>query len=454
MEKTTTDTSAEVLKVIDLSSGDSHSAGIKPITFVRQVITGCLYPRILQGDTLPPDARQRAQTLLQQLDGGSAGSYTESCGSMYVRNTIARSISLRDGGVLSRPDGVFITADTQRALMVMLRLLCQSEGVSAVMIPDPAPHTLARLIDRVGIASVPYRLQETSGWSLERAELNKAIQASRVRCSPQAIYISNPGNPTGAVQSRESIEDVIRFAHVERLFLLVNEGFSLLMLVFCVVLQEYQNTVFADGCEFVSYKRVLAEMDEGFSQSVQLASLHSLSNGIMGECGLRTSFMELVNLDEDVMLYTEVLLTGDLCPAVIGQIALDVMMAPPHPGDPSYSLYIEEVSSRLKTLQCNVSRAVSFINDLPGFSCQSTQGGVFICPQLSLPHSTHTHSQPMGLLYSRRLLEDQGVCVGFSEDHTHSHCCHFRLCVLMPSDELEEVLRRLQCFHLKFLQEY
>nr|XP_021324394.1 alanine aminotransferase 2-like isoform X1 [Danio rerio] len=269
MKKTTTDTPAKVLKVLDVSSGDSHSAGIQPITFVRQVITGCLYPRILQGDTLPPDARLRAQTLLQHLDGGSTGSYTESCGSMYVRNTIARSISLRDGGVLSHPDRVFITADTQRALMVMLRLLCQSEGVSAVMIPDPAPHTLTRLLDHVGIASVSFRLQETSGWSIDRAELNRAIQASRGRCSPRAIYISNPGNPTGAVQSRESIEDVIRFAHDERLFLLVNE--------------EYQNTVFADGCEFVSYKRVLAEMDEEFSQSVQLASLHSLSNGIMGE---------------------------------------------------------------------------------------------------------------------------------------------------------------------------
>ncbi len=34
--------------------------------------------------------------------------------------------------------------------------------------------------------------------------------------------------------------------------------------------------------------------------------------------------MELLNVDEAVMLYAEVLLTGDLCPPVIGQIALDV----------------------------------------------------------------------------------------------------------------------------------
>ncbi|XP_058610834.1 alanine aminotransferase 2-like isoform X2 [Onychostoma macrolepis] len=428
-------------KVLDLSSGDPHSSGIKPVTFVRQVTAGCVYPRILQGDALPPDARLRAQKLLSHFDGGSIGSYTDTCGSMHVRNTIAKSIILRDGGVPSSPEQVFITVDTQRALMAMLRLLCQSEGVSAVMIPDPAPHTLTRLLDRMGVVPVTYQLREQSGWSFGRAELNRAIQASRGRCFPLAIYISNPGNPTGHVQSRECIQDVIRFAADEELFLLVDE--------------VYQDTVFADGSEFVSYKRVLAEMGEPYSDGVQLASLHSLSNGIMGECGFRTGYMELVNVDEAVMLYAEVLLMGDLCPPVIGQIALDVMADPPRPGEPSYSLYTQEVASRLMTLKCNVSRAVEFINDLPGFSCRSVQSGIFIYPHLTLPHSAPTHSESVGLLYSRRLLEDQGVCVGFSEDHTHSQsCCHLRLCVLTPSEELEEALHRLQCFHFQFLKEY
>ncbi|XP_043075453.1 alanine aminotransferase 2 isoform X2 [Puntigrus tetrazona] len=428
----------EQVKLLDLSSGDPHGAGIKPITFVRQVAAGCMYPRILRGDALPPDARLRAQKLLSHFDGGSVGSYTESCGSMQVRNTIAKYISLRDGGVPSSPKHVFITVDAQRALMVMLRLLSQTEGVSAVMIPDPAPHTLTPLLDRMGVVPVTYQLQEQSGWSFERAELNRAIRESRGRCFTRAIYISNPGNPTGHVQSRESIREVIRFAADERLFLLVDE--------------VYQDTV-ADGSEFVSYKRVLAEMGEPYSDGVQLASLHSLSNGIMGECAFRTGFMELVNVDEAVMFYVEVLLTGDLCPPVIGQIALDAMADPPRPGEPSYALYTQEVTSRLMTLKSNMSRSVEFINDLPGFSCQSVQSGIFIYPHLTLPHSVQTQS--VGLLYSRRLLEDQGVCVGFSEDHTHSqNCCHLRLCVLMPSEELEGALHRLRCFHFQFLKEY
>lgn len=51
--------------------------------------------------------------------------------------------------------------------------------------------------------------------------------------------------------------------------------------------------------------------------------------------------MELVNVDEGLLLYTEVVLTGDINTPVIGQIALDVMVDPPHPGDASYDLYIQ-----------------------------------------------------------------------------------------------------------------
>ncbi|XP_056620657.1 alanine aminotransferase 2-like isoform X2 [Triplophysa dalaica] len=425
-------------KVLDVSSGNIHSAGVKPITFIRQVLAGCLYPSLLDGDDFPPDVRSRAQTLLSQCDGNSI----DSSGLAYVRSNVAKFISLRDGGIPSSPEHIFITCGSQRGLMSVMRLLCQSEGRSAVLIPDPTPHTLTRILETVGLVPLPYRLQEQGGWSLERAELKRVIKTSRTHCCPRAIYINNPGNPTGHIQSRESIETVIRFAAEENLFLLVDE--------------IYQNTVWVKDKEFVSYKRVLVEMGNPYHDRVQLASFHSLSNGIMGECGLRAGYMELVNVDEGLLLYTEVLLTGDINTPVIGQIALDVMVDPPRPGDASYDLYIQEVSYRLSTLRLNISSAVDFMNDLSGFTCSTVQSGIYIYPHLSLPHTAHT--QIAGLCYCRRLLEDQGVCVGFNdckkEDHTDSHnCFHLRLCVMMSSDDLEDFLCRLQTFHLQFLKE-
>jgi hypothetical protein len=41
-------------------------------------------------------------------------------------------------------------------------------------------------------------------------------------------------------------------------------------------------------------------MGEPYSSSVELASFHSTSKGYMGECGFRSGYMEILNMDEDV----------------------------------------------------------------------------------------------------------------------------------------------------------
>lgn len=41
-------------------------------------------------------------------------------------------------------------------------------------------------------------------------------------------------------------------------------------------------------------KKIVRDLDS----KVKLASFHSLSKGIFGECGLRGGYMELVNFDE------------------------------------------------------------------------------------------------------------------------------------------------------------
>ena len=62
----------------------------------------------------------------------------------------------------------------------------------------------------------------------------------------------------------------------------------------CLLLQEklvliadevYQTNIYAAGKQFVSFKKVLMEMGEEYSNSVLLVSLNSISKGFYGECG-------------------------------------------------------------------------------------------------------------------------------------------------------------------------
>uniref|UniRef100_A0A8C3ACV4 alanine transaminase n=1 Tax=Cyclopterus lumpus TaxID=8103 RepID=A0A8C3ACV4_CYCLU len=392
------------VKVIDVSSGDPHRAGMKPITFVRQVLAVCLLPQLLEENSLPLDVRLRARRLLEACDGGSVGSYTASSGMLHVRQSIAEFITRRDVGVPSYAEDIFISAGFQRALMVVMKLLArgQEETQTGVLTPMPCPHTLPALLDEAGVTLVPHQLMEGRGWAVDLDELHRALKTARGRCEPRAIYISNPGNPTGHVQDWKSIEEVIQFAAAERLLLLVDE--------------VYQDSVYGHGREFISYKRVLFEMDEEYLETVQLVSFHSLSSAQVGECGLRAGYMELVNIDPEVMHFVETMLCTDISTPVTGQLALDIMVNPPKPGDLSFDTYTREILLSRATLSQNAQRAQEFLNDLPGMSCQPAMGGIYLYPRLHLPSEIIEKAKILeveaGVLYCQMLLEEKGVFLG------------------------------------------
>nr|XP_046248507.1 alanine aminotransferase 2-like isoform X2 [Scatophagus argus] len=432
-------------KVIDVSSGDPHRAGMAPISFVRQVLAACLYPELLKEESLPLDARQRAERLLGAC-GGSVGSYSvTSRGIPHVLQGVAEFITRRDGGVTSDPESIVFSTGAQKNLLLVLHLMASGEGEAqtGVLTPVPCPHTLPMLLDACGVTAVPYLLMEDQGWALDLVELHRALKTARGCCEPRALYISNPGNPTGHVQDRKTIEDVIRFAASEGLVLLVEE--------------VYQDSTYGQQKEFISYKRVLFDMGKKYSETVELISINSISNASMGECGLRGSYMEVINLDPAVNKYLRNM-QATSSPPILPQLALDVMVSPPSPGDPSYETYRQEILHIQTTLSLNAQRAHEFLNDLPGVSCQPAMAGVFLYPRLRLPPQMIEEAKlgvEADVLYCQWLLEEEGVCLGAGCENGHEgQNYHIRLCVLAPPATLEEVLARLCSFHLRLLDRF
>ncbi|KAM8874141.1 alanine aminotransferase 1-like [Spinachia spinachia] len=427
-------------EVIDVSAGDPHKAGLKPLTFVRQVLAVCLLPRLLEEETLPMDVRLRAQRLLEACDGGSVGSYTASSGLPHVRQSVAEFIMRRDVGVPAYAKDIFICAGLERALMVFVKLLAggEEETQTGVLTPVPCPDNLPALLDEAWVTLAPYRLAEDRRWAAEPDELHRALKSAKERCKPRAIYISNPGNPTGHVQDRKSIEEVIRFAAAQRLLLLVDE--------------VDQDSVYGPGREFLSYKRVLFEMDVEYSDTVELVSFHSLASAPIGECGLRAGYMELVNIDPEVMHFVDTMLCTDISTPVTGQLALDLMVDPPRPGDLSFDTYSQEILLTRAVLSQNAQRAQEFLNDLPGMSCQPAMGGIYLYPRLNVSPEIVEKAKILKLapedLYRQMLLEQKGVFLGAGCQYGETPATyHVRLCILVLPDTLEEVLARLSSFH-------
>ncbi|KAK2835013.1 hypothetical protein Q5P01_015497 [Channa striata] len=428
--------------VMDVSSGDPHRAGMAPISFVRQVLAACLHPELLKETSFPPDVRQRARSLLGACNGGSVGSYcVTSYGLPHVLRRVAEFIQRRDGGVISHSEDIIFSSGSQAALMLVLHLMASGEGVTqtGVLTPTPCPHTLPMLMDEAGVRPVPYQLSEERGWTVDAAQLHRALKTARRRCAPRAIYISNPGNPTGHVLDRTTIEEVIRFAATEGLVLLAEE--------------VQQDSVFGQDRQFVSFKKVLFEMGSEYSETVELISFHSISAAFTGECGLRGGYMEVINMEPAVKQHLKSM-QGSGSPALLPQLALELSVNPPAPGDGSYDTYAQEISHIRTTLSQNAQRACEFLNGLPGVSCQLPMAGVFLYPRVHVPQGLVEEAKTRGVeadvLYCQKFLEEQGVCLGpgcenGQDDQKH----HIRLCVLAPTAALDDVLARLQAFHLR-----
>ncbi|XP_040896583.1 alanine aminotransferase 2-like [Toxotes jaculatrix] len=434
-------------KVINVSSGDPHRAGMAPISFVRQVLAVCLYPELLKEKSLPLDVRKRAQRLLEACAGGSVGSYSiTSRGAPHVQKSVTEFIMRRDDGVSSHPEDIIISTGSQKTLSLVLHLMANGAGKTqtGVLTPVPCPHTLPSLMDMTGVKLVPYQLIEEGGWAVDLEELHRALKTARGHCEPRAIYISNPGNPTGHVQDRRTIEKVIHFAATEGLVLLAEE--------------VYQDSVFGQDKEFISYKQVLFDMGKKYAEKVELISFHSLSTACMGECGLRGGYMEVINMDPAVNNHLRNM-QATSSPPVLSQLALEVMVNPPRPGELSYKKYAQEILHTQTTLAQNAQRAYEFLNGLPGINCQPAMAGVFLYPRLHLPLQMIEEAKMLGVkadvLYCQKLLEEEGVCLGAGcENGQDDQNCHVRICVLAPPAALDEVLARFHLFHLRLLHRF
>ncbi|XP_005996843.1 alanine aminotransferase 2-like [Latimeria chalumnae] len=433
-------------EVISCHMGDTHSLGQKPVTFLRQVIALCTYPELLKDDMFPEDAKSRARRILQECMGGSIGSYNEPAGNMYFRQSVAKYIEERDCGIPADPENILLFPGATGAVLHIFRLLISGEGPTrtGVMVPIPMYPLYNDIIILMNAVEVPYMLEEENNWALNVQELQRALRQARAHCNPRVLCIINPGNPTGAVQSQKCIEEVIRFAAEEKLFLLADE--------------VYQDCVFGEGCKFHSFKKVLFEMGPEYSERVELVSLHSISKGYLGECGLRGGYMELVNIDphSKQKLYT---ILRYFSTPLISQISLNILVDPPQLGDPSYETFIEEKQTILETLAENARLMEEVFTMIPGISCNPIQGAIYSFPRIELPDKAIEQAKSLGedpeTFYCMKLLEATGVIL------VPGHCFnqreemhHFRMTVLPSPGKLKTLLNNIRKFHQEFLLEF
>ncbi|KAG7295729.1 hypothetical protein JYU34_020771 [Plutella xylostella] len=347
-------------KVIKANIGDAHAMGQVPITFIRQVLACVTYPDLIDKADFPPDVKKRARDILGACGGGSIGSYTASHGIEQIRQHVAEYIERRDCHP-ARWQDICLSAGASTGIKNVLQLLCNHlDGKpSGVMIPIPQYPLYSASLAEYGLTQVGYYLDEEAQWGLAMDELERSYKEAQKDCNVRALVVINPGNPTGQVLTRSNIESIIKFAHAHRLLVFADE--------------VYQDNVYAEGSQFHSFKKVLRELGEPYSSTLELASFMSISKGYMGECGLRGGWAELVNLAPPVQAQLYKCVSAMLCPSALGQAAIDCVAKPPMPGEPSYEQWAREKANVLSSLRERATLIADTFNQMEGFKCNVVQ---------------------------------------------------------------------------------
>ena len=351
-------------KVISANIGNPQQLDQKPITFFRQVLSILEFPGLLENEEAlksafgyKDDVITRAKWLLSEVH--SVGAYSVSQGVPGIRDSVAKFIERRDG-YPADPGQIFLSAGASSGVNTLMSIIC-AKPETGILVPIPQYPLYTATLSLLNARCVPYYLDEAKAWSTDMGGIKSALEKAKSEGTDvRAIVVINPGNPTGASLGPDDIRSVLEFAAEEKLVVLGDE--------------VYQTNVF-EGT-FTSFKKGLRDLQKEKPEkfdNVELASLHSISKGMVGECGHRGGYLELIGFDPEVAAQITKLVSISLCAPVTGQCMVEMMVNPPREGDPSYALYKQEYDAIFHGLQKRATALFDAFRQMEGVQCQSPQ---------------------------------------------------------------------------------
>lgn len=294
--------------------------------------------------------------------------------------------------------------------------------------------------------------------SMDIDELERsAAEAKAAGRTLRALAVINPGNPTGQCLPYENMKQVVNFCEREGIVLMADEVYQQNVYGgYCDAMSRHKSPEeMNDIIKFTSFRRVIAQM----GSKCQLMSFHSVSKGVVGECGRRGGYLELVNIASEVEDQILKLFSIGLCSNIAGQIMVGCMVNPPRPGDASYVKFVQEYDELYNSLKRRSAKLAKALNAMPNTSCTIVDGALYAFPKIDLPPKAVAAAKEKGMkpdaFFCIELLDNTGICVvpgsGFGQKEG---TWHFRTTFLPPESEFDGVLEKMTKFTVDFMAKY
>lgn len=239
------------------------------------------------------------------------------------------------------------------------------------------------------------------------------------------------------------MEEMAKFCHDKNMVLVADE--------------VYQENIYVDNKKFISFREVVLKLPEPYRSKTMLISLHSTSKGIIGECGRRGGYFELLNIPSEMREQIVKMSSINLCSNVNGQIMTALMCRPPKKGEASFELFHKEYHGIWEALKNRAALLTTELNKIVGFNCQKTEGAMYAFPMIEVPKGYVAHNDEQNAKEGRKLsvdarwclelLESSGIVVvpgsGFGQ---MPNTLHFRTTILPPMAKMERMVKAIREF--------
>jgi alanine-synthesizing transaminase len=299
--------------------------------------------------------------------------------------------------------------------LIQLSLQALLNNGDQVLVPAPDYPLWTASITLCGGTAVHYRCDESAGWQPDLDDL-----AAKITPNTRAIVVINPNNPTGAVYSRQTLEQIVELARRHNLMLFSDEIYDKIL---------YDDATHT--CTASLAPDLLCLTFNGLSKAYRVA-------------GFRTGWMVLSGPKQHATSYIEgleILANMRLCPNVPTQHAVQTALG-------GYQS-INDLVLPGGRLVDQRDTAWRLLNEIPGVSCVKPQGALYAFPRLDPEVYPIKDDERfvLDLLRAQKILVVQGS--GFNWPRPD----HFRVVTLPRVADLEEAIGRIGTFLQTYRQD-
>lgn len=147
--------------------------------------------------------------------------YTSNYGTPALRKAVAEKLN-RENGIPYTAKEILVTVGvTEATYTAMAAFLNPGDEI---LIPDPVWLNYVHVPSYLGAKPVSYHMPERLGFQIDLEQM-----ASLINENTKMIVLNSPGNPTGTVQSRETLEGVAKLAREHNLLVISDEIYEKLI---------------------------------------------------------------------------------------------------------------------------------------------------------------------------------------------------------------------------------